>query len=99
MRYSCFNQLIGRTIMPRYEFLCENCGLFECWRAFDEASVPMNCPECQAVARRIYTTPGLVKTLPALAQARYRAEKSAYEPEVVHCERPVPKEEKPSQVV
>ncbi|MBV9229240.1 MAG: zinc ribbon domain-containing protein [Chloroflexi bacterium] len=85
--------------MPRYEFCCENCGLFEHWRSFDEASVPMICPQCQAVARRVYTTPGLVKTPAALAHAMYRAEKSAYEPEVVRQEHPVPQEEKPSQVM
>lgn len=85
--------------MPLYEFRCENCGPFECRRPFDEAGVPMICPKCQAVARRVYTTPGLVKTPPALAQALYRAEKSAYEPEVIKREYPVSKEEKPSQVV
>jgi len=85
--------------MPRYEFCCENCGPFECWRPFNEASAPMICPKCQAVARRVYTTPGLVKTPPALAQKMYRAEKSAIEPEVIKREYPVSEEEKPSQVV
>jgi putative FmdB family regulatory protein len=85
--------------MPRYEFCCERCGLFECWRPLNEASVPMICPQCQTVARRVYTAPGLVKTPPALAKAMYRAEKSAHEPEVVRRDRPVREEEKPSQVV
>jgi len=85
--------------MPRYEFRCENCGPFECWRPLDEVSVPMVCPKCQAVARRVYTAPGLVKTPPALAQGLYRAEKSAFEPEVIKREYPVSEEEKPSQVV
>jgi putative FmdB family regulatory protein len=85
--------------MPLYQFSCENCGPFECWRPLAEASVPMICPECQAIARRVYTTPGLVKTPPALARALYRSEKSAYEPDVLRRERPAPQEEKPSQVV
>lgn len=85
--------------MPRYEFRCENCGPFECWRPFNEAGVPMICPKCQAVARRVYTTPGLVKTPPALAKGLYRSEKSAFEPEVIKREYPMPEEEKPSQVV
>jgi putative FmdB family regulatory protein len=85
--------------MPRYEFLCEHCGSFEYWRPFEEASASMICPQCQAVVRRVYTAPGLVKTPPALANAMYRAEKSAHEPEVVTREYPMPKEEKPSQIV
>jgi len=90
---------IGGIMMPRYEFRCENCGLFECWRPLAEAGVAMICPKCQAAARRVYTAPGLVKTPPALAQALHRAEKSAYEPEVIKREYPVSGEEKPSQVV
>jgi putative FmdB family regulatory protein len=85
--------------MPRYEFYCEHCGSFECWRSLDEASMPMLCPQCQTVARRVYTAPGLVKTPPALAKALYRAEKSAYEPEVVGRSRPARAEEQPSQAV
>jgi putative FmdB family regulatory protein len=85
--------------MPLYEFCCEHCGPFECWRSFNEGGGPMICPKCQAVARRVYTTPGLVKTPAALARAMYRAEKSAQEPEVVRRERPVSEEEKPAQVV
>jgi putative FmdB family regulatory protein len=85
--------------MPRYEFLCEHCGLFEYWRPFEEASASMICPQCRAVVRRVYTAPGLVKTPPALANAMYSAEKSAHEPEVVTREYPMSKEEKPSQIV
>jgi putative FmdB family regulatory protein len=85
--------------MPRYEFRCENCGPFECWRPLGEAGIPMICPKCQAVARRVYTAPGLVRTPPALAKARYRAEKSAHEPEIVSRPRTVREEEKPSRVV
>jgi putative FmdB family regulatory protein len=69
--------------MPVYEFFCETCGPFESRRSFEEASNPMRCPTCEGLVRRVYSMPGLVKTPPALASARYRAEKSAYEPEVV----------------
>ena len=84
--------------MPQYEFHCEHCGSFECWRPLEEASRPMICPQCQTVARRVYTAPGLVRTPPALAQARYSEEKSMHEPEVITREKPAPKEEKPSRV-
>lgn len=85
--------------MPIYEFLCDTCGPFESWRSFDEATNPMLCPTCETVAKRLYSIPGLVKTPPALAKALHRAEKSAYEPEVIKREYPVPEEGKPSQVV
>jgi putative FmdB family regulatory protein len=78
--------------MPVYEFRCETCGSFEHWRPFEAAADPMTCPVCNAVARRVYSLPGIYKTPTALAGARARAEKSAYEPEVAVRERP-PSEE------
>ena len=78
--------------MPIYEFLCETCGPFEHQRSFDEANNLMPCPTCKAVAKRVYSIPGLVKTPPALAKARLRAEKSAYEPELVRRQRPAGEE-------
>lgn len=72
--------------MPQYEFHCERCGSFECYRTLVEATAPMKCPKCQSAARRIYTAPGLVRTPPAIAVARYRAEKSAYEPDIIHTD-------------
>ncbi len=85
--------------MPLYAFHCEQCGPFECWRSLSEASVPMVCPQCQAIARRIYTTPGLVRTPAALGKALYRAEKSAYEPEVIRRDASIPTEEKPVPIM
>jgi putative FmdB family regulatory protein len=72
--------------MPRYEFLCETCGAFDCWRSFAEASDPMPCPTCKTAAKRIYSLPGLVKTPASLTHALDRANKSAYEPQVVKHE-------------
>lgn len=85
--------------MPRYEFRCEQCGSFECWRSLADATTTMHCPVCQREVRRIYTAPGLVRTPPALAQARYRSEKSAYEPEVFRKEPAKPRESPPPPVV
>ena len=85
--------------MPLYEFRCEHCGPFECWRSQSEASAPIACPKCQAVAIRVYTTPGLIKTPTALYQALNRAEKSAHEPEVIRREPSTRTEEKPAQIV
>ena len=73
--------------MPLYEFQCNTCGQFTHWRAFAQASEPMPCPTCATVARRIYTPPGLHRVASELANARYRAEKSSFEPEVVKKQR------------
>jgi putative FmdB family regulatory protein len=78
--------------MPAYEFICEICGPFECWRSFDECSQPMLCPTCKAAARRVYSAPGLVRTPHAIAKALQREEKSTHEPEVVTRPRPAREE-------
>jgi putative FmdB family regulatory protein len=45
--------------MPLYEFQCKSCGRFEQWRGFNESSDPMLCPNCQTMAKRIYSSPNL----------------------------------------
>lgn len=68
--------------MPIYEFLCEDCGVFEERRSFEEAGNPADCPGCDTAARRVYSMPNL-KTMPtALSTAMNRTEKSAHEPQV-----------------
>ncbi len=65
--------------MPLYDFRCETCGIFEQKRSITEASNPIPCPNCQAVAKRIISAVGIVKTPSALSR---RVEQSA-EPRVV----------------
>lgn len=75
--------------MPLYEFCCQTCGPFDQWRSLNEASLPLFCSSCQAIAKRIYSAPGLIMTPYAL---RRRVEQSA-EPKVVkrpQSEEPVP---------
>ncbi len=69
--------------MPVYEFLCEDCGLFEQRRSFAEAGDSMTCPSCNEEARRIYSMPATKNVPAALSNAMNRVEKSAHEPEVV----------------
>jgi putative FmdB family regulatory protein len=69
--------------VPLYEFWCETCGPFEEWRNLSEHSKPAQCPRCHSGARRVLTPPNLVRTPPAIRQARHLEEKSAHEPEVV----------------
>ncbi|MCI0529450.1 MAG: zinc ribbon domain-containing protein, partial [Nitrospira sp.] len=76
-------------IMPIYEFLCETCGPFEQRRSMEESSLLMTCPACQAVAKRIFSTPGFILIPGAL---RHRIE-SSVEPKVVkrpQSEEPLP---------
>lgn len=65
--------------MPLYEFRCETCGIFEQRRSLEEASNPMLCSTCQAVAKLIISAPGIIMTPYTL---RSRVERSA-EPRVV----------------
>jgi len=69
--------------MPRYDYFCRSCGIFEHLCALQAASDPVVCPTCATAAKRVYSPPGLVKTPAALEKRLDHAHKSAYEPEVV----------------
>jgi putative FmdB family regulatory protein len=69
--------------MPRYDYICQACGIFEHSCALQAATDPVVCPTCATEAKRVYSPPGLVKTSAVLAKRLDRAHKSAYEPEVV----------------
>jgi putative FmdB family regulatory protein len=68
--------------VPKYEFLCEDCGPFEERRPFAEVGDPMMCPSCGEEARRVYSMPNLKTVSTALSNAMNRVEKSAHEPKV-----------------
>ena len=69
--------------MPIYDFVCEDCGVFERRRSFAEAGVPAACPSCGEEARRVYSMPNTRRVPAGLSKAMDRSEKSAYEPEVM----------------
>jgi putative FmdB family regulatory protein len=46
--------------MPLYEFKCDRCGVFDQWRKMAESSNPANCPDCQELAKRIFSAPMLL---------------------------------------
>jgi putative FmdB family regulatory protein len=56
--------------MPRYEFLCKACGSFERRRDHRESGEPMLCPSCNAIAKRVYSMPGVTVTSKAGNKAR-----------------------------
>jgi putative FmdB family regulatory protein len=45
--------------MPLYEYRCNPCGEFETWRSLSEYNAPINCPECDRVATKIFSPPNI----------------------------------------
>jgi putative FmdB family regulatory protein len=45
--------------MPLYEFRCQTCGTFDEWRTIAESSNPAHCPDCQELAKRIFSSVGI----------------------------------------
>jgi putative FmdB family regulatory protein len=45
--------------MPLYEFRCNDCGIFDEWRTMTESSNPAHCPNCQELAKRIFSAVGI----------------------------------------
>ncbi len=41
--------------MPLYEYRCNPCGEFEAWRSLSEYNAPMNCPNCDRLAQKIFS--------------------------------------------
>lgn len=85
--------------MPIYEYVCPRCDRFEASRPLDAAGEAIDCPVCGSSAARYYGPPNIVRTPAALAWAKERSERSAYEPEVVTTAprgRPLPRRHAPS---
>lgn len=45
--------------MPVYEYRCKNCGEFDALRSLSEYNAPMDCPECDTVAVKIFSAPNI----------------------------------------
>ena len=45
--------------MPLYEYRCQACGEFEAWRSMSQYNAPMNCPECDRAATKIFSAPNI----------------------------------------
>ena len=69
--------------MPLYAFNCEACGPFDIVRPMAESSFAAACPSCGAVARRVFTPPGLARLARPARHALELEEKSAHQPDVV----------------
>jgi putative FmdB family regulatory protein len=73
--------------MPLYEFRCDECGVFDEWRTMAECNAPAQCPDCEKVAKRIFSPP-------ALLSGSLRLKHENREPQVVERE----KAQEPSRV-
>ncbi|BAH44932.1 conserved hypothetical protein [Brevibacillus brevis NBRC 100599] len=65
--------------MPRYDYMCEECGPFVQWLKMSELTDSIACPNCRLPSKRLYAAPGLIMTPQALRQ---RIERGV-EPKVV----------------
>ena len=45
--------------MPLYEYRCDRCGEFEAWRSLADYNAPMNCPNCEGTAQKIFSVPNI----------------------------------------
>ena len=45
--------------MPLYDYNCGQCGPFEVWHKMADTRLPRACPDCDAIASRIFTAPNI----------------------------------------
>ncbi|HKS49803.1 MAG TPA: zinc ribbon domain-containing protein [Amycolatopsis sp.] len=69
--------------MATYEYSCAQCGRFETRHPIGTAPSRVDCPECGAPSRRVFTMPHLSLMSKELGAAHERAESTRDEPEVV----------------
>jgi putative FmdB family regulatory protein len=69
--------------VPIYAFTCPGCGPFDVSRAVADAGAPASCPNCGALARRVFSPPGLALLRKPVRGLLDLEEKSAHAPEVV----------------
>ena len=47
--------------MPLYEYLCDDCGLFNAWRPMADSSLPVPCETCGAESIRILSASSVAR--------------------------------------
>jgi putative FmdB family regulatory protein len=77
--------------VARYDYRCDEDGVFEITRALGTAPESLACPVCSKTARRVFSSPMLTSTAPPeLYAAIDHAEKSRHEPDIVTSLPPAP---------
>jgi putative FmdB family regulatory protein len=67
--------------MPLYEFKCNDCGVFDAWKAIADYNNPADCPDCKQPAQRIFSPPS------AILSGSLRLKKENPEPQLVKRDR------------
>jgi putative FmdB family regulatory protein len=45
--------------MPLYEYRCHDCGEFAALRSLLEYNTPVHCPQCNTLAKKIFSAPNI----------------------------------------
>jgi putative FmdB family regulatory protein len=73
-----------------YDYRCDDDGDFEISRPIGTAPGSIACPVCMNEARRVFSSPILMSTPPALVAALDHEEKTRHEPDIVTSLPPPP---------
>ena len=68
--------------MPLYDFSCEDCGDFNCFKSMEQRNEATACPLCEKPAKRLILAPNLAMMNPLVRKASAINEKSRHEPRV-----------------
>jgi putative FmdB family regulatory protein len=69
--------------MPTYSYSCAPCGTFALVRPMAASADPACCPQCGAVAQRVFGSPALAAVEPGLRRAMDASARSADTPQIV----------------
>lgn len=68
--------------MPLYDYNCEDCGEFCCFKTMEQRNEPTTCPLCSKLSIRLILAPNLAMMNPIARKASAINEKSRHEPRV-----------------
>lgn len=69
--------------MPRYDYVCDDCGPFQAWAAMDDADKDCTCSACGQMGLRQVAMPRLGLMNGKLRRALDRSERSSDQPRVM----------------
>ena len=74
----------GVKRMPKYDYICPDCGPFEEWRSMSLSAEPVACTSCGRGSSRAISAPFISNMNPYNRVAHQRNEKSADQPMVIN---------------
>lgn len=70
--------------MPKYDYICPDCGPFDEWQSMSQSAEPVACPTCERSSGRAISAPFISNMNPYNRVAHQRNEKSADQPTVIN---------------